>query len=85
MSPSGAVSNRSAKFSSGPDVDVSTLLAATKRSEMFLVVKVPLLLAAPFPAPPTTASNGLAGLIPLYSKTRTSGNNAAEVSDRRRL
>ena len=77
MSPSGLVSIRWVKPLPAPVVIVETMLAPTSRSVAFLVVTVPLLLAALLPSAPTATSSALTGSIPLYSIIRMSGQMAA--------
>ena len=56
----------------GPWVSVETMFPATRRSPGAVVVRLPLLLVALFPAAPTAASRGLVCETPLYSRTRMS-------------
>jgi hypothetical protein len=61
----------------GPVVVFCTRFAANSRSVAFVVVTDPLLLLELFPLLAAVTSTGLAGSVPLYSRTRISGEAAA--------
>jgi hypothetical protein len=62
-------------------VHVATELPATRRSFAFVVVSEPEVLSRPLPDELQAPSRGEVGSIPLYSRTRTSGNGTSWFHD----
>ena len=72
-SPSGFVITRLVHPLPAPVVQVATVLAATSKSDAFVVATAGVVLVALFPVAEAVTSTGLIGSIPPYSRMRMSG------------